>query len=198
MITIEVTDSGALTYSESFTINVTDEGAIEGTSGSDTLNGTAGNDVILGFAGSDTLNGLAGNDTLDGGVGADSLNGGAGNDILVWDPLDATIDGGTGTDTLRIDSGNVDLTTFTGTITGIEQIDLTPDIGANAVTLTAQDVLDTSDTDTLTIIGDTNDSVAAGTGWTDGGIAGGFHVYTQGLATLNLDIDLTVNPDIVP
>jgi Ca2+-binding RTX toxin-like protein len=242
MITIEVTDSGGLTYSESFTINVTDANdVIEGTSGSDTLNGTAGNDVILGFAGSDTLNGLAGNDTLDGGVGADSLdggagtdtatyinaaagvtvnlatgtgtgdeanlldggggadtlNGGAGDDILVWDAADTDIDGGTGSDTLRVESGDVDLTAFGGIIVGIEEIDLEADTGANTLTLIVQDVLDISDTDVLTVLGDSGDSVDAGTGWTDGGIAGGFHVYTQGLATLNLDTDLTVNPDIV-
>jgi Ca2+-binding RTX toxin-like protein len=81
MITIEVTDSGALTYSESFTINVTDASdVIEGTSGNDTLNGTVGDDVILGFAGSDTLDGGAGSDSLDGGTGADTLTGGSGSD----------------------------------------------------------------------------------------------------------------------
>ncbi len=79
-ITVRVTDSGGLTYDETFTINLTD--VIEGTSGGDTLNGTAGDDVILGFAGSDTLNGLAGNDTLDGGAGSDSLDGGTGADTL--------------------------------------------------------------------------------------------------------------------
>ena len=79
-ITVRVTDSGGLTYDETFTINLTD--VIEGTSGNDTLNGTAGDDVILGFAGSDTLNGLAGNDTLDGGAGSDSLDGGTGADTL--------------------------------------------------------------------------------------------------------------------
>ena len=58
------------------------------------------------------------------------------------------------------------------------------------------DVLDMSDTDILTVDGDTGDSIDAGTGWTDGGIAGAYHVYTQGLATLNLDTDMTVNADI--
>ncbi len=57
-------------------------------------------------------------------------------------------------------------------------------------------MLGISDTDILTVLGDAGDSIDAGTGWTDGGIVGGFHVYTQGLATLNLDVDLAVNPDI--
>ncbi len=53
-----------------------------------------------------------------------------------------------------------------------------------------------SSSGTVTIDGDVGDIVNAGTGWTDAGIAGGFHVYTQGLATINLDVDLTVNLDI--
>ncbi len=146
--------------------------------------------------GSDALTGGAGDDWLDGSAGGDSLNAGAGDDILVWDSADTMIDGGTGSDTLRLNSGNVDLTSFAGTIQGLEQIDLAADAGANAVTLGAQDVLGLSDTDTLTIDGDVGDSVDAGSGWTDGGIAGGYHVYAQGLATLNLDIDLSVNPAI--
>ena len=60
-----------------------------------------------------------------------------------------------------------------------------------------QDVLDISDTDILTVDGDAGDSIAAGTGWTDGGIAGGYHTYTQGLATLLVDTDMTVNADIL-
>ena len=97
---------------------------------------------------------------------------------------------------MQVESRDVDLTSFAGTIAGIEQIDLEADIGANSLTLTMSDVLDMSDTDILTVDGDTGDSIDAGTGWTDGGTAGGYHTYTQGLATLNLDIDLSVNLDI--
>ncbi len=168
-----------------------------GGSGTDILYGGSGDDTLIGGNGKDTLIGGSGDDTLDGGNGKDTLDGGAGNDILVWHKPDATIDGGTGTDTLRVDSGNVSLTTFGGTIVGIEQIDLEADAGANSVSLSAQDVLDISDTDILTILGESGDSADAGTGWTDGGISGGFHTYTQGLATLMVDADITVNPDIV-
>ena len=154
------------------------------------------------MSGSDVLTGGAGDDWLDGGAGSDSLDGGDGDDVLVWDSADTTIDGGSGTDTLRVDSGNIDLTTFIGTITGIEMIDLEADTGTNSVTLTAQDVLDISDTDALTILGDTADSIDAGTGWTDGGFDGsGNHIYTQmvgpSLATLLVDLDMSVNPDIL-
>ncbi|ASF46924.1 beta strand repeat-containing protein [Methylovulum psychrotolerans] len=61
----------------------------------DTLNGLAGNDVLLGGAGNDTLNGGDGNDALYGGYGDDVLNGGAGND---------TMQGEYGDDTYWVDS----------------------------------------------------------------------------------------------
>ncbi len=152
---------------------------------------------LTGSAFADTLTGDSNANTLDGGAGADTLDGGAGNDILVWDSADTTIDGGSGTDTLRVASGDIDLTAFAGTIQGIEQIDLEAAASANNLTLTVSDVLDMSDTDILTVDGDTGDSIDAGTGWTDGGVIGAYHVYTQGLATLNVDTDMTVNLDIV-
>ena len=164
--------------------------------GSDTLYGGAGNDTLTGGAGSDVLYGGNDDDTLDGGVGNDDLYGEAGDDILVWDANNSKMDGGAGSDTLRVDSGDVDLAAFGGTIEGLERIDMEADAGANSLSLTLTDVLDISDTDVLTVLGDAGDSVDAGTGWTDGGIAGAYHVYTQGSATLNLDTDLSVNLDI--
>ena len=115
---------------------------------------------------------------------------------------DLTIDGGLGTDTLRVDAGDIDLTGFGGTATGIENIDLATDIGANTLSLSAQDVLDLSDTDSISVTGDAGDSVNAGTGWTDGGFdLSGNHVYTQivgsQLATLVVDPDITISGDIV-
>lgn len=112
------------------------------------------------------------------------------------------LDGGSGNDTLRVDSGDADLTSFTGTILGIELIDLQTDLGANTLTLSAQDVLDASDTDTLAVLGDSGDNLNAGTDWTDGGFDGnGNHVFTQSvsmvLATLVVDPDVALNPDII-
>ena len=190
--------------SDTATVNVTVDTGIMGTSGDDTLNGTNGVDIMFGLDGNDDLKGRDGDDTIYGGDGNDTLNGqgdsdalfgGAGDDILVWDSIDTTIDGGSGTDTLNASGADVDITTFAGTITGIEQIDLSA-VGNQSVTLTAQDVLDMSDTNTVTVVGGSPDTVEAGTGWTDGGISGGFHTYTQGLATLLVDTDVTVNGDI--
>ena len=149
-------------------------------------NGTAGNDALTGTAAGETLNGLGGDDTIDGAGGSDVSYAGVGTDIVVWDSSDTTIDGGGGDDTLRVDSGNADLTVFGGAITGFENVDLLSDAGANSLTLVAQYVLDLSDTDVLTIDGDGSDSIDAGSGWTDGGVVGAYHVYTPGAATLNV------------
>lgn len=65
---------------------------ITGTTGNDTLIGTAlrdditgrdGNDLLLGGGGNDDLYGGAGDDTLDGGAGNDDMNGGAGSDLFI-------------------------------------------------------------------------------------------------------------------
>ena len=70
---------------------------IVGTPGSDTINGTAGDDVICGLGGNDTINGRGGDDRI---------LGGAGNDILLGGPGDDEIDGGSGTDALTGGPGN--------------------------------------------------------------------------------------------
>ncbi|MCZ6522254.1 MAG: Ig-like domain-containing protein, partial [Alphaproteobacteria bacterium] len=176
--------------------------ALYGGTGNDTLQGQKGDDTLFGEDGNDSLSGGAGDDTLDGGAGNDSLAGGAGDDILVWDVVDVAIDGGSGTDRLRVDGGDADLTSFTGTISRIEEIDLASNAVANTVTLSAQDVLDISDTNTLTVLGDGGDSVSAGSGWTDAGFDGsGNHLFTQDvgglLATLVIAPDIATNPDII-
>ena len=175
---------------------------IHGQNGDDVLYGGLGDDSLFGGNNADLLDGGQGDDLLNGNGGVDILLGGLGDDSLVWDINDATIDGGAGIDSLLVQGGDVDLTVFGGTILGIESIDLEADAGANAVTLSAQDVLDISDSDTLAILGDSGDNVDAGSGWTDGGFDGsGNHTYTQMvggmLATLLVDPDIAVNGDIL-
>jgi Ca2+-binding RTX toxin-like protein len=70
---------------------------IFGTSGSDSLNGTSGNDLIFGLEGTDSINGRGGDDCLVGGLGTDSLKGNQGNDVLL---------GNEDTDSLKGDLGN--------------------------------------------------------------------------------------------
>lgn len=64
--------------------------SIQGTAGNDILVGTVAADFISGGAGDDQLNGGDGTDTLNGGDGADRLEGGTGSDLLI---------GGSGSDT---------------------------------------------------------------------------------------------------
>ena len=77
-----------------------------GTNKDDTLNGTAGTDILLGGNGDDVLNGGGGSDLLVGGNGEDSLYGGDGSDLLLAGNGDDTLDGGSGNDLL--DGGNGD------------------------------------------------------------------------------------------
>jgi len=74
-------------------------------------NGTSGADSLWGTAFDDTIYGLAGDDTLNGGSGADMLYGGEGNDVLGtdWSPTPSpdVLDGGPGNDTLHHRAGNV-------------------------------------------------------------------------------------------
>lgn len=64
--------------------------------GSGTLTGTNGDDLILGSSSIDTIDGLGGNDCIVGGGGDDLLTGGDGNDICI---------GGPGTDTFTTCEG---------------------------------------------------------------------------------------------
>jgi len=84
---------------------------IIGTSGTDTLTGTAGDDVIVGLGGRDTISGLGGDDRICGGAGADLLIGGDGNDRVKGQGGPDTLQGGLGNDRLR---GNLGIDTADG------------------------------------------------------------------------------------
>jgi Ca2+-binding RTX toxin-like protein len=80
---------------------------LTGTSGNDTLCGTAGDDNITGgggndliflFGGNDRATGGDGNDTILGGGGADDLTGGNGNDSLFGNDGNDRLTGGAGND----------------------------------------------------------------------------------------------------
>ena len=75
--------------------------------GNDTVNAGSGNDTIYGGNGNDTLNGQGDNDTLVGGKGNDSLDGGSGNDIYIYNLGDGfdTISDSSGTDKIKFGEG---------------------------------------------------------------------------------------------
>ncbi len=130
-----------------------------GTSGNDTMTGTAATDKFFGNLGNDTIRGLAGNDLLFGGYGDDTLDGGDGNDRLV---------GGYGRDTLIGGNGNDFIRTG---VAGLNNSDLyaetakdTVDAGAgnDRVIIDAADVaLGGSGVDTLVIQSRPSDNGAA-------------------------------------
>jgi Ca2+-binding RTX toxin-like protein len=161
--------------------------------GAGAINGT-------GNAGNNTIIGNAAANVLDGGGGDDSLRGGAGNDSFIWDPADITeVSGGAGNDTLKLTGSgqSLDLAGKAGTLyTGLEAIDLAG-TGNNSLTVTAQNVVDLSDTtNQLTVTGNAGDVLTStGQGWipgadqTIGGIL--YHNYTSGAAALHVQADVT-------
>ena len=95
------TSTASFTQIEVFKLGAGND-TVNGSSGADSLDTGAGNDVIAAGAGDDTISGAAGNDGIDGGLGNDLLYGGAGND---------TFAGGAGADSLF---GGDDRDTFFG------------------------------------------------------------------------------------
>ena len=159
--------------------------------------GGDGDDTLVGDGGSNVLVGGQGNDTLVGNGGADVLYGGQGDDVLaISDAALQRLKGGTGEDTLRLDGAGfaLDLTLLSDlAIENIEAIDLQEGAGAHTLTLDLQEVLNLSEaSNNLTVLGDDADTVNIGAGWTSGGVVGGFEVFTQGAATLEIDADITV------
>jgi len=159
--------------------------------------GTPGDDIFTGTKAAERFEGGAGNDRMIGRGGADWFDGGVGNDyIRILGDDFQFVDGGTGTDILGLaGSGfNLDLSGVIDKIHGIEIIGLYG-VGDNSLTLTAQDVIDLSDTtDTLKIKGNAGDSVTGlSSGWTDGGIRGNFHEYTQGDAVILVGLAVTTD-----
>ncbi|PXX16591.1 FG-GAP repeat protein [Nitrosomonas ureae] len=163
--------------------------------------GTPGDDIFTGTKAAESFEGGDGNDRMIGRGGADSFDSGAGNDyIRILGDDFQFVDGGLGTDILGLaGSGyNLDLSNVIDNIHGIETIALYG-VGDNTLTLTAQDVIDLSqETNTLKIKGDTGDRVVGlSSGWTDGGIHGNFHTYTQGEAMLLIGVDVTTDFPII-
>ena len=159
--------------------------------------GDATANTLTGTSGADVLFGAQGNDTLVGNGGADVLYGGEGDDVLAINDAALTrLKGGTGTDTLRLDgSGStLDLTAVSDLkIESIETIDLQTGAGAHTLVLDLLEVLNLSEaSNTLTVRGDSADTVFTGSGWTSQGVAGGFETFTQGAGTLLIQQGVTV------
>jgi uncharacterized delta-60 repeat protein len=79
-----------------------------GSSAADSLLGSDGKDTLFGGNGNDTLGGGDGNDYLNGGRGADQVSGDAGNDqVFSLDGGRDTVDGGAGFDRVKPDADDL-------------------------------------------------------------------------------------------
>ncbi len=150
--------------------------------------GTSEADKLKGSKAVDRIVAGDGDDTLIGRGGADVFHGGAGDDVIEIRDVDFQLaDGGAGTDTLKLDRSHLDLNLADerGRISDIEAIDMTGQ-GQNTLALTALDVLNLSTTsNTLKVDGTAEDHVSGlSNGWEDGGIADGYHTFTNGEAVL--------------
>ncbi|MBF0098960.1 MAG: FG-GAP repeat protein [Magnetococcales bacterium] len=162
--------------------------------GSFTYLGSNSDDTLAGTSAAERFVAGNGNDTLTGGGGADVFYGGAGDDtIIVSDLTFQMVDGGSGTDTLVLSGTGQTLTlaNVRGHIASIDKIDLTGN-GNNTLVLTDLDLLNLSDSsNTLIVEGNADDIVRGGTGWTDGGVVGSYHVYTKGQAQIKVATAVT-------
>jgi hypothetical protein len=142
-------------------------------------------------------------DTLIGSGTDNILFGRDGDDqLVVSNTAFFAADGAEGIDRLVVNGSSVNIThqDVLDKLFGIEQIDLRGSSGINGVALVAQDILDTSDTDVMRIMGDTGDIVNAGGGFVFNSqqmIDGQLHnVFTANVfgstVTLQVEADVTV------
>jgi Ca2+-binding RTX toxin-like protein len=109
-IKVTATDTSGATANDTFQLVINPSGRIiNGTSRSDELTGTAGDDIINGLGGQDELKGAAGNDSITGGKDADEIFGGDGNDTLVGNDGGDELFGNAGNDSLLGGAGNDEL-----------------------------------------------------------------------------------------
>ena len=96
-----------LEFADGSTVNLTQIGlTFQQHDGSETITGTAYDDVIYANGGNDTVNAGSGNDTIYGGTGNDTLNGQNGNDALIGGIGNDTLNGGAGDDTYIYNLGD--------------------------------------------------------------------------------------------
>ena len=117
-----------------------------------TIDGGAGNDVILGSQGNDSLLGGVGNDVVTGGRGDDVAFLGANNDTFIWNPGDGSdiVEGEAGIDALLFNGANIaetinilanggrtlflrDVANITMDLNGVENLDFNALGGADTI-----------------------------------------------------------------
>jgi len=148
LLNIEGAISGS-TFSDTIVGNDANN-TFSGSAGNDSIQGAAGNDSVNGNAGEDFILGGQGNDTLFGGKDNDNINGNLGDDVANGNLGDDTVQGGQGNDSVNGGGGNdfLDGNRGNDTISG--------DLG--------NDVLFGSNGNDLLLGGEDNDILYAGAG----------------------------------
>lgn len=119
-----------------------------------TVDGGAGDDILMGGNGADRLLGGKGDDRIDGNQGVDTILMGKGNDTFQWDPGDGSdiVDGQAGLDRFVFNGSNIgerlelsaegsrlrftrDVASITMAMSDMEKVELNVRGGADAVTL---------------------------------------------------------------
>ncbi|MCA3081468.1 MAG: tandem-95 repeat protein, partial [Rhodocyclaceae bacterium] len=160
-VVVTATDSGGLSASSSFAIDVRAPSGV-------TLNGTTGTDVLIGGLGNDTIFAGNGNDVVAGGAGNDQLYGESGNDLLLGGAGSDYVSGGDGTDILDGGEGNDLLNGGNGTdlLAGGQGNDvLEGGAGADVLTdLQGNNLLNGQEGDDLILSGGGNNVLIGGSG----------------------------------
>ncbi|MEL6979804.1 MAG: cadherin domain-containing protein, partial [Pseudomonadota bacterium] len=104
-VTVRVTDANGASYSETFTLSVTDQAEHHtlgdgGVTFNDNAAGSVAETSITGGAGNDDITAHDDGGVIDGGAGDDTLRGGAGDDTLIAGGGNDTLIGGAGADRL--------------------------------------------------------------------------------------------------
>ncbi len=163
---------------------------IDGGAGNDVITGSnssifgiGGNDTILGGAGNDFLSGLGGRDTLDGGLGNDSLFGGSDDDVLRDSSGVDTFNGGLGSD--RLAAVNVSFSN-TFNVTGTNAGTLNGEAFVGVESLTGGSFFDTFNFQSLGRIDGTH----------DGGQGFDTVSYASRATTVNVNLELGTATDV--
>lgn len=119
--------------------------SLQGSAGADLLLGSDAGDDISAGDGADIVLGFAGNDLIDAGTGADTVRAGAGDDTIRVDTseglLGTQVDGGDGLDVLALAGTQVDTALEAIDLSGIETLDIANG-QTDTLTLSVEDVLD--------------------------------------------------------
>ncbi|WP_234402205.1 hypothetical protein [Campylobacter concisus] len=176
---------------------------VHGGAGDDKIfvnSGKFDNAKVEGDAGNDTIHIKSGARFENASIYGDSIDGlTTGNDTIIVEKgatlINTTIDGGAGNDTLKIADSSIDFSK----IKNIETLDITDvnktSADTNVVTLSANDVLDMTDSNNkLKIDGDGNDKLnLSGGGWSKGASNDGYTTFTSGTVTVEVKDDMVNN-----